>query len=81
MLLNLGGNKRFKEFLLEYQVPKNAVFEFKYMIKASEYYRQLLKAELKSDSITEKPDLIEGLEMMDFQHKAICKLYDFIFFK
>jgi len=36
------------------------------MIKASDYYRKMLKLELKNEKvIEEKPDLISGLEMMD----------------
>ncbi len=37
------------------------------MIKASDYYRKSLKKELKNEIFNEeKPDLIHGLEMMDF---------------
>ena len=35
------------------------------MIKASDYYRKMLKAESKQEEIGEKPDLIAGLEMID----------------
>jgi hypothetical protein len=63
--LNKGGNKRFREFLNEFQVPKNATMDFKYMIRASEYYRKLLKSEVYGDEPPYKPDIIAGLEMLE----------------
>jgi len=63
--LKLGGNRRFKDFLKQYNVPENAMSEYKYMIRASDYYRNLLKSEVKKTNPTiEKPDLLKGLEML-----------------
>jgi hypothetical protein len=40
--------------------------DFKYLIRATEYYRNLLKSEVKKTEMTmEKPDLINGLEMLN----------------
>jgi hypothetical protein len=40
--LLLGGNKRFSELMSEFNVPKNAGPEFKYLIAATSYYRKLV---------------------------------------
>lgn len=37
-----GGNKRFNDLMVEYNVPKNAGPEFKYLIAATNYYRKLV---------------------------------------
>ena len=75
-MLKIGGNKRFQDFLEFYQVPKNALFDYKYMIKASDYYRRMLKAQLKKENFyEEKPDLISGLEMIDFSVNKIISNY------
>lgn len=61
-MLKIGGNKKFKEFLNSYKISKNINFEQKYNMKASEFYRKKLKAELNCDNFSEeKPDLIEGV--------------------
>ena len=40
--------------------------DFKYLIRATEYYRNLIKSEVKkTEMIMEKPDLINGLEMLN----------------
>jgi len=64
--MKLGGNRRFREFLEEFQVPYNATMDFKYMIRASEYYRRLLKSEVNNEDPPFKPDIIAGLEMLDY---------------
>jgi hypothetical protein len=61
-----GGNKRLREFLYEFQVPDNATMDFKYMIRASDYYRKLLKSEVYNNESPYRPDLISGLEMIDY---------------
>ena len=64
--LKLGGNRRFKDFLKEYKVPENAMSDYKYMIRATDYYRNLLKSEAKKTDLNyEKPDLVNGLEILN----------------
>lgn len=65
-LLRKGGNKRFRDFLDEFRVPNNAEMDFKYMIRASDYYRKLLKCEVNGIEPPYKPDIISGLEMLDY---------------
>ena len=64
--LKRGGNKRFRDFLEEFKVPNNATMDFKYMIRASDYYRKLLKAEVYTEDPPFKPDIIAGLEMLEY---------------
>lgn len=66
LYLKLGGNKRFRDFLNEFQVPQNTIIEFKYMIRASDYYRRLLKSEVNKEDEPFKPDIIAGLEILDY---------------
>jgi len=75
-LLIKGGNQRFKTFLNEYQIPKNEKFDYKYIIKASDYYRKMIKSELKNeDFIEEKPNFIEGLKIINStSNKDLSKL-------
>jgi hypothetical protein len=40
--------------------------DFKYMIRASDYYRRLLKSEVNKEDPPFKPDIIAGLEMLDY---------------
>ena len=40
MLLAYGGNKNFREFLEEYNVPINTNQEFKYKLVCVDYYRK-----------------------------------------
>lgn len=40
--------------------------DFKYNIRASEYYRQMLKSEVRKTKLTyEKPDNVKGLEILN----------------
>jgi len=64
--LKRRGNKRFHEFLNEFQVPDKATKDFKYMIRASDYYRKLLKSEVYAIDPPFKPDIISGLELIDY---------------
>jgi hypothetical protein len=79
-MLKKGGNKRFSEFLNEYKVPDNATMDFKYMIRASDFYRKLLKAEVYQGEYTQKvpfkPDIISGLEMIDYGVNAEPKHFE-----
>jgi hypothetical protein len=65
-ILKRGGNQRFRDFLDEFKVPGNATMDFKYMIRASDYYRKLLKSEVEESEPPFKPDIISGLEMLDY---------------
>lgn len=50
--------------------------DFKYMIRASDYYRKMLKAEAEKREIGEKPDIISGLEMLDYvSNQYMCRFY------
>jgi len=60
--LKIGGNLRLKNFLNEYIVPEKSDPEFKYFIKATDYYRKLLKFEASGEGSPEKPELLIGLE-------------------
>jgi len=64
--LKRGGNTRFKDFLKDYKVPNNALVDYKYLIRAADYYRKMLKAEVKRENFDiEKPDLVSGLELLN----------------
>lgn len=63
--LKKGGNKRFKEFLREYNVPDNATMDFKYMIRASSWYRKRLAADVQGREVEDRPDKVSGLEMLE----------------
>lgn len=65
-LLRRGGNLRFRKFLDDYKVPNNATMDFKYMIRATDYYRKLLKSEGDNSDPPIKPDIISGLEMLEY---------------
>ena len=64
--LRHGGNQRFRAFLDEFKVPDNATMDFKYMIRASDYYRKLLKCEVNAIEPPYRPDIIAGLEMLEY---------------
>jgi len=66
-ILQKGGNKRLRLFLEEYKVSINATLDFKYMIRATDYYRKLLKFEVSNNvELPTQPDIISGLELLDF---------------
>ena len=75
IILSIGGNARFNAVLAEYQVTASSSpnKEFKYLLKITEYYRNLLKAELyKSENpqhyeeiVKKKPSPEEGLQLID----------------
>jgi hypothetical protein len=66
LYLRQGGNRRFRDFLNSYNVPENATMDFKYMIRASNWYRRKLGSEISGLSIETAPDKISGLEMLEF---------------
>ena len=75
IILSIGGNARFNAVLAEYQVTSSSSpnKEFKYLLKITEYYRNLLKAELYKgenpqhyeEIVKKKPSPEEGLQLID----------------
>ena len=75
IILSIGGNARFNAVLAEYQVTASSSpnKEFKYLLKITEYYRNLLKAELYKgenpqhyeEIVKKKPSPEEGLQLID----------------
>ena len=75
LILSIGGNARFSSLMAEYNVTslstKNP--DFKYILRISEYYRKLLKAEAKKNEnpkeydelVKQKPSIEEGVKLMD----------------
>ena len=70
--LSQGGNKRFKDFLFEYNIEPSSSIELKYKSKASEYYRNILRSEVeklfdeKFEGINiPKPDLTRGIQILE----------------
>ena len=70
--LSQGGNKRFKDFLSEYNIEPSSSIELKYKSKASEYYRNILRSEVeklfdeKFEGINiPKPDLTRGIQILE----------------
>ena len=70
-LLFLGGNYRFMENLEEYGLVKDSTevtlnpdkIEKKYLYKASQYYREMLQAELNLENAPNKPNKEEGSQL------------------
>lgn len=78
--LKRGGNKRFKDFLKDYKVPDNALVDYKYLIRAADYYRKILRAEVKGEKFNvEKPDLVNGLELLNLNSNNF-KSNDYFYF-
>lgn len=84
--LFLGGNTRFVSNLEDYGIVKNnnhlslnpEKIEKKYLYIASEYYRQVLDAELNMMESPEKPDISRGCEILvqkDFFEKQTDSVY------
>ena len=70
--LSQGGNKRFKDFLSEYNIEPSSSIELKYKSKASEYYRNILRSKVeklfdeKFEGINiPKPDLTRGIQILE----------------
>lgn len=75
-LLKKTGNKSFKKFLNEYNIPKNSKFELKYKIKASDYYRKMIMKLNKNENIIEeKPDYEDGLLFIDSYSKIDLSIF------
>ena len=70
--LSQGGNKRFKDFLSEYNIEPLSSIELKYKSKASEYYRNVLRNEVEKlfdekfiGNDIPKPDLTTGIQILE----------------
>ena len=70
--LSQGGNKRFKDFLFEYNIEPSSSIELKYKSKASEYYRNILRNEVEKlfdekfvGIDIPKPDLTRGIQILE----------------
>ena len=70
--LSQGGNKRFKDFLSEYNIEPSSSIELKYKSKASEYYRNILRSEVEKlfdekfiGNDIPKPDLTTGIQILE----------------
>ena len=69
--MQLGGNQRFQEFIARYQLPQSQSKDFKYCLKISKYYRDLLSYQA-NDAYAEYTALLkneptpeEGLVILD----------------
>lgn len=80
LLLRTGGNARFKALLGEYQLlTETSEQEFKYILKISEYYRDLLQKEINRNNdpgalelaYANKPSLEEGITVIESIRKKL----------
>ena len=46
-------------------MPDNATMDFKYMIRASSWYRKKLYSEISGNTVEDAPDKVSGLEMLE----------------
>jgi hypothetical protein len=75
LYLKQGGNRRFRDFLNSYNVPDNATLDFKYMIRASAWYRKKLVSEISGLGVEQQPDKVTGLEMLDYGMNSHPSIY------
>lgn len=69
-VLEIGGNERFREFLSSYNISIDD--SNKYIYSITEYYRRLLKAELKNEGeIIEKPSKEEEKLLIEMKSMSI----------
>ena len=62
-MMQIGGNKRFKDFIQSFDFPEDVSIQAKYYSKAAEYYRELIKSESENRQMTRPPpSATEGLE-------------------
>lgn len=62
-MMKAGGNRRFADFISNYDIPPSFTIQQKYYSRAAEYYRQLIKAEAEGRKLTyPPPTLHEGLQ-------------------
>ena len=74
--LSQGGNKRFKNFLSEYNIEPSSSIELKDKSKASEYYRNILRNEVEKlfdekfiGNDIPKPDLDTGIQIIETKQR------------
>jgi hypothetical protein len=62
-MMQVAGNKRFKDFISSYDFQPDVSIHTKYYSKAAEYYRELIKSESENRQMTRPPPSAqEGLE-------------------
>lgn len=64
-IVRLGGNERLKDLMLTYNIKSNIDKYLLYNSKLLDYYRKLLKAELRGDVRPKPPSDEEALEIID----------------
>lgn len=60
-LMIIGGNMKFRTFLVRYRFPKEYTLEEKYMTNAICYYREMLFFQLTNSLVKEAPDEENGI--------------------
>ena len=72
--LSKGGNDKFKQNLLEFNIDPNTQIDLKYKSKAADYYRKILKNAVEKSTNKDykeieiiKPSLEEGKELIDIK--------------
>ena len=68
-ILKIGGNYRFNNLINEYNIPLTKENqEYKYYTKIAEYYRNVLKEEVKGNSVLfNRPSLKDGIKKIDIE--------------
>ena len=64
-MMKAGGNKRLKDLMSEFGIPLDMKAETKYRLKALDYYRKLLRAEVLDEEPPEKPDIVSAFEKIE----------------
>lgn len=66
-MLKLGGNKRLKDFLFQYNIKQGLPIEEKYNMSCMEYYRKVLYLEANDQSTKHliQPDIVNGFLQMN----------------
>ncbi len=72
-LLKLGGNERLKELMLTYNITSSVDRAQLYYSKLFDYYRKLIKAELRGDQRPKPPTDDEALESIDVSKMSNTK--------
>ena len=68
-MMKAGGNKRLKELMSEFGIPLDMKAETKYRLKALDYYRKMLRAEVLDEEPPEKPDIVSAFKTIESNKK------------
>ena len=68
-MMKAGGNKRLKELMSEFGIPLDMKAETKYRLKALDYYRKMLRAEVLDEEPREKPDIVSAFKTIESNKK------------